>query len=173
MLLFFYCEGDPTVLSADYSLPNTHPSLLANETIASAVVKLDNGFTQVRVLDDASGRSLASIARLKDSLGATLLVISLGDLATKSLRIRNWQSAISAYNRCQRIGILPVIQEVKDRIRRGGSTTIGSMVNQLAHYHPSDVIGAVVAALRERSITSNLDSSPWSMHSRLGRGSDA
>ncbi|HDS0923427.1 TPA: hypothetical protein QDZ10_001903 [Stenotrophomonas maltophilia] len=169
MMLFYHCEGDPNILAAEYAGIALDLTTSEAEAIADAIVVFQDGSSQALALDDGSPRALARIAALRQSCGSSVTTISAGDLLASSTRIRNWKAAIAAYHRCMGADIPSVVQEVKDYVRLRRTTTVGSLVRDLNGHHPSLVVGATVFALRTRSITSNMDSSPWCMHTRLAR----
>jgi len=169
MLLFYQCEGDPAVLSAQYAGAALDLSDTGTEAVADALVVLQDGSTQARVLDDGSTRALVNITALRNSCGCSAISVSAGDLLATSLRIRNWRAAIAAYDRCADMDLTSIVGEVETYVRLRATTSIGALVRDLNTHHPSLVLGAAIYALRRRLITSNMDSAPWCMHTRLAR----
>ncbi|WP_128096480.1 hypothetical protein [Stenotrophomonas sp. HMWF003] len=169
MLLFYYCEGDPAVHRAEYSGPDVDLSIGDVDAIADAVVVLEDGASQGRVVDDGSTNALKKLSALQEACGRSIASITVGELLDASLRVRNWKAAIAAFHRCGGVNLAPLADEVESCIRLRRFTTLGNLVNDLDAHHPSQVIGAAVLALRARSFLSNLDTAPWSMHTRLMR----
>lgn len=169
MLLFYYCEGDPTVYKAEYAGASLDLSLGEVEAFADALVVLEDGSFQARALDDGSPRALANVTALRGTCSHHTISVSAGDLLDSSLRIRNWKAAIAAFHRCNGADLRPVVDDVESYIRLSSSATIQSLVRHLGRHQPLHVIGATVLALRERAISSNMDSAPWCMHTRLMR----
>lgn len=169
MLLFHYCEGDPTVHRAKYAGAELDLSIGESKAFADAVVVLEDGSSQARVLDDGSTIALNNIASLREACGQSIRSITAADLLSASLRIRNWRAAIAAFHRCCGTDLVPLVDEVQSHVRLARCTTVGNVVNLLSTHHPSHVIGATVLALRSRAVLSNLDTAPWSAHTRLQR----
>ncbi|HHA2743668.1 TPA: hypothetical protein ACOFBO_000238 [Stenotrophomonas maltophilia] len=169
MLLFYYCEGDPAVHRAEYAGPEVDLSIGGMEAIADAVVVLEDGASQGRVIDDGSTKALTKISALQEAGGRSITLITVGDLIEASLRIRNWKAAIAAFHRCGGVDLAPLAGEVESHVRLRRFTTLGNLVNDLDAHHASHVVGAAVLALRARSFLSNLDTAPWSLHTRLMR----
>lgn len=169
MLFFYYCEGDPAVHAAEYAGPAVMLPMGRLEARVDAVVVLEDGSIQGRVVDDGAPTTLENIAALEQAFGASVKPLSIGDLLGASLRIRNWKGAIAAFHRCNGADLTTIADDVKSYIRLRRATTLGSLVSDLHAHHPAHVIGATVLALRARSFLSNLDTAPWCMHTRLMR----
>lgn len=169
MLLFYYCEGDPAVYRAEYAGAEVDLSIGNQKAVADAVVVLEDGHSQCRVVGDGSPKILSNIAALQEVCCCPITSISVGDLLGASLRIRNWRAAIAAFHRCQGMDLAPLAEEVEAYVRLRRITTLGNLVNGLDSHHPSHVVGAAVLALRSRAVLSNLDTTPWSMQTRLAR----
>ncbi len=169
MLLFYYCEGDPVVYRAEYAGAKVDLSIGSQEAIADAVVVLEDGSSQCRVVDDGSPKTLGNIAVLQEVCARPITSIAVSDLLSASLRIRNWRAAIAAFHRCQGMDLGPLAEEVESYVRLRRITTLGNLVNDLDAHDPSLVLGAAVLALRSRAVLSNLDTAPWCTHTRLMR----
>lgn len=169
MLLFYYCEGDPEVHGAQYSGNALDLSFGEAKAFAHALVEFGDGSLQIRVLDDGSTAAADNISALKRRCGRSIYTVGASDLQHSAMRIKNWRAAVAAYHRCRRVELAPVIPEVETYVRRHKASSIGALVRELARHPPALVVGATAYALRCRSIASNLDSSPWSLYTRLSR----
>jgi len=169
MKLFYYCEGDPTILSTEYKeraleIPNG-----VDTVVADAMVTLVDRSVKAFAIDDGSMRSKENVDALSVVCRDSLVVIGTRDFCRFAMRIRNWQFAISAYHRSRGSDLGPVAQQIEAVVRRRGKATLGEVMRSQGSIHPAVVIGATVLALRNRVISSDMDANPWSSHTKLLR----
>lgn len=169
MKLFFYCEGDASVRDAEYREQLIQVSLGSGSICLDALTTLTDGSIQARMIDDGSDRARRDIEARSTECGYSVSVFSTRDLGQAKMRIRNWQVAISAFHRCRGSDLTSLAKEVESVVRRRGKATLGEVIRGLNPGHPAVVVGAAVLALRARSIGSDMDAHPWSVHTRLLR----
>lgn len=169
MKLFYYCEGDPTVLHADYGDRGTDIHADGRVAKADAVVTLLDGSIQARVIDYGSPQRTVNIAELGAGCGASLRVLSATDFGRQALRIRNWQAVISAFHRCRGTDMRAASLAIETNITRRAKVTLGDLLGTQGSIHPALVLGAAAHLLHNRIIESDLDANPWSLHTRLWR----
>lgn len=169
MKLFFYCEGDASVREAEFREPLIQVHLGSGSICLDALTTLTDGSIQARLIDDGSDRARRGIEALTAECGYSVSVFSTRDFGQAKMRIRNWQAAISAFHRCRGSDLSSLAKEVESMVRRRGKATLGEAIRGLKQAHPAVVVGAAVLALRARSISSDMDVHPWSVHTRLLR----
>ncbi|KAG1092728.1 hypothetical protein G6F40_012781 [Rhizopus arrhizus] len=125
-----------------------------------------DGSIQARMIDDGSDRARRDIETLSADCVYSVSAFSTRELGQAKMRIRNWQAAISAFHRCRGSDLTSLAEEVESVVRRCGKVTLGEVIRALNQVHPAVVIGAAVLALRARSIGSDMDANPWSVHTR-------
>jgi hypothetical protein len=173
MELFFACEGDPSVLRADYSaepLPiyeNGEP----RDACFHAIVTTSSRTTEARVVDPyASGMPEEQKFRLQRAaagIGAELVLVTASDLEQWRQRIQNWQRAVAAVRRCSSYPIELHEAEVANAIRRAAGCTIDTVLRQFPSTSAAVVLASTVRLLRQRRASSDLDSHPWGRHTAL------
>lgn len=169
MKLFFYCEGDADVREAEYCEPQLEVRLDGDPYVVDALVTLTDGSIQARMIDDGSDLARRDIDALTAECGHSVVVLTTRDLAQSMMRIRNWQSAISAFHRSRDAGLAALAEDIESVIRRRGKATLGEIIQAYRQWHPAVTIGATVLALRARSLESDMDAQPWSVRTRLYR----
>lgn len=169
MKLFFHCEGDPNIRDAEYREPLTQVLLDSGPISLDALTTLTDGSIQARMIDDGSERARRDIEALSAKLGKSVTIFSTRDLGQAKMRIRNWQAAISAFHRCRGSDLTFLAKEVESMVRRRGKATLREVIRTLNQQHPAVLVGATVLALRTRTIGSDMDAHPWSVHTRLFR----
>lgn len=169
MKLFYYCEGDPTILSTEYRERALEIPSGVDTVVADAMATLVDGSVKAFAIDDGSRRSKENVDALSIVCRESLVVIGTRDLGRFAMRMRNWQFAISAYHRSRGSDLGQVAQEVEAVVRRRGKTSLGEVMRSQGPIHPAVVIGAIVLALRNRVICSDMDTNPWSSHTKLLR----
>ncbi|KAG0771889.1 hypothetical protein G6F22_016121 [Rhizopus arrhizus] len=169
MKLFFYCEGDASVRDAEYRESLIQVHLDSGSICLDALTTLMDGSIQARMIDDGSDRARRDIETLSADCVYSVSAFSTRELGQAKMRIRNWQAAISAFHRCRGSDLTSLAEEVESVVRRCGKVTLGEVIRALNQVHPAVVIGAAVLALRARSIGSDMDANPWSVHTRLLR----
>ena len=172
MLLFYYCEGDPVVFAAEYGQIELVRSPGTPPAVANATVTLKDGSLQARVLIDGTEQASVNLQALRQNCGDSVLAVTAKELASFAMRIRNWQSAISACHRCNAGDLATVVETVERFVRMRRRTTIGATLRSTPTAHPALVLGAVALALRSRAFLSDLDNNPWCAHTRLMRSDD-
>lgn len=173
MELFFVCEGDQSVLGADYSaapLPVYENGNL-RDACFHAIVTTSSRITEARVIDtQASGMSEEDRRRLQQvaaGIGARLVLVTAADLERWQQRIYNWRHAIAAVRRCAGYPIELHEAEIAHAIRRAGLCTIDSVLRQFPPTSAAVVLAATVRLLRQRRVSSNLDNHPWGRYTAL------
>jgi hypothetical protein len=169
MKLFFYCEGDADVREAEYCEPRLEVRLDGGPCVVDALATLTDGSIQARMIDDGSDRARRDIDALTAECGHSVVVLTTRDLAHSKMRIRNWQAAIAAFHRSRDAGLATLAEDVESMIRRRGKASLGEIIQTYRQWHPAVAIGATVLALRARSLESDMDVQPWSVHTKLYR----
>lgn len=173
MELFFACEGDHSVLGADYlaePLPVYEDGQM-REACFHAIVTTSSGVTQARVVDTlASGMPAEQQRRLQQAaggLGAELVLVSAHDLERWRQRIRNWWRAAATVRRCASYPVELYEPEVAHAIRRAGKCAIDTVLQQFPPDAVAMVLAATVRLLRQRRVSSDLDTHPWGRYTAL------
>lgn len=159
MELFYFLEGAPEVEEVDYT-PLKEDGKASNslpggfEHFANI---LSNGVRQ-RVLWIGTSRPASS--RSED------LQVAFSDLDANKMRVDNWRRVIPCIRRVKFHETSSVERQLSEWIPRNGAS-----LQQLVDAHgcvPQGVLlGTVGLLIRKRHWASDLDSAPWSLHTRL------
>lgn len=166
MHLFYYCEGDPDVLAADYApVPTTCPPQ-DQDLQPDAVVMLRTGMKQYRFLDR---RAEETRRRSQQADDPRFRFITASELESRWLRIKNWQEVLAACHRCEISSISRYKASVLELLSSNTQHTVGSLIDSLAA-PPALGLGAIAHLLRERRVFADLDRKRWTWATQVAPG---
>lgn len=169
MQLFFYCEGDPDLLAADYSPSPIINPLMEAEVLPDVLATLRSGLEQYIFLDDGSARS----DRVKCMVGNCDLRfrhVGVGELESNWIRIKNWQALVAICNRSSGWNLNPQRHAIIDLLADREEIAVESIVRRLDRHSPALVLGGLAQLLRERSISADLDHGFWTWSTPITGG---
>jgi hypothetical protein len=173
---FFFTEGDPAVTEADYLSADSDRILGADGICFDAVVTHRDRHRECRLVlgaaTDASDPGQAERMKFRTfaarQMGATYVEITATELDSAQQRIRNWERLLAIHRRCRHRHLGVLEQVVLARITQQGAATVQEVLGWFTDESPALLVASVAHLLRSRKLTSDLDSSAWSMHTRLG-----
>ena len=166
MHLFYYCEGDPDVLAADYAPGPTTCLPQDRDVQPDAVVMLRTGTKQYRFLDR---RPEEAPRRSQQADDPRFRFITVNELESSWLRIKNWQEVLAACHRCETSSISRYKLSVLEILLGNTPHTVSSLIESLAA-PPALGLGAITQLLRERRVFADLDRERWTWTTRVVPG---
>lgn len=176
---FYYTEGDPLVLDAEYkteSVKTTLDSEKERPVQFDATVQYLDGHRECRRVrstrldpdNAADARMLIRCQAAARKFGATFVQVTPDDLDRHAQRIRNWVRVVGAYQRCRHRPLDLLGKSLLARISSAdGGASIGDALGWFSDEAPAMVAAALAALLRKRQLRSDLDEQTWGRHTHL------
>lgn len=174
---FYACEGDPSVVCADYRVEKSTGVIKGNSFPVQfdARVELTNGQIEYRVVGskapcEASKDKeieLQACVNAAERLGGRYRPILLSDLDGWKQRTNNWRRAMRFLRACKHHPLGESEGAVCAQLQQHGNMAIGQLLANLPHTEESILVGVIVRLLHKRALVSDLDQVLFSKHTIL------